>query len=124
MFCDLYTHCTASDGTTPPGELPALARRTGLAMLAHPVQLQLPDPDTLRDFVQRLKDLGLDGIETRHCDHTMDDIEQFEQLARHCGLLTTGGSDFHGQRKPVALASQRVPITVYEQLRDVNVQRS
>lgn len=102
----------------------AIHHAGGLAILAHPVQLQLSDCDMLLEFVQRLKNIGLDGIETRHSDHSMEDIEQFEKLASHCKLLTTGGSDFHGHRKPTPLASQHVPIQVYEQLRDAHQQRT
>jgi 3',5'-nucleoside bisphosphate phosphatase len=40
MFCDLHMHSTASDGTTPPAELPALVRAAGLEAFA------LTDHDT------------------------------------------------------------------------------
>jgi len=40
MFCDLHTHSTASDGTTPPNELAALAQSVGLSAIA------LTDHDT------------------------------------------------------------------------------
>ena len=45
-YCDLHTHSTASDGTTPPAELPALARRAGLSAVA------LTDHDTTAGLVQ------------------------------------------------------------------------
>ena len=36
--------------------------------------------------------------------------------AQRLGLLTSGGSDFHGSRKPVTLGSQGVSMTVYQRL--------
>ena len=89
----------------------------GLAVLAHPVQLQITDPGRLEHFVRHLKDLGLDGIETRHSGHGPSDVERFEILADRYRLLTSGGSDFHGTRKPVELGSQRVPMEIYHRLR-------
>ncbi len=94
----------------------AIHHAGGLAIMAHPVQLGAADPDDLEHRVIRLKELGLDGIETRHSDHTANLVARFEALAAKLNLLTTGGSDFHGSRKPVELGSQRVPMAVYERL--------
>jgi len=88
----------------------------GLAVLAHPTQLGIDTPAHLEHAVAKLEKLGLDGIETRHSDHTPRDAEQFNRLAGKRGLLTTGGSDYHGSRKAVALGSQNVPLSVYEAL--------
>jgi predicted metal-dependent phosphoesterase TrpH len=93
----------------------------GLICLAHPVQLKLEDDAELEHAVARLVDLGLDAIETRHSDHTPADMQQFTKLATRFGLLTSGGSDYHGSRKSVTLGGQRVPIGVYEGLRDAAV---
>jgi len=87
----------------------------GFATLAHPVQLQRTDAD-LEHFVAQLVKLKLDGLETRHSDHTPRDVKRFEQLADRFNLFTTGGSDYHGSRKTIALGSQRVPLSVYESL--------
>ncbi len=87
-----------------------------LAVLAHPVQMRL-ESEVLDQAVARLRRLGLDGIETRHSDHTPADVRAFEKLAERFGLLTTGGSDYHGERKPIALGSVTVPIDAFEQLR-------
>jgi hypothetical protein len=88
----------------------------GLALLAHPVQLRCEDDDALHHVVRRLKDVGLDGIETRHSDHRPADVERLEKLAADLNLLTTGGSDYHGSRKSIELGSERVPMQVYEAL--------
>lgn len=89
----------------------------GRATLAHPVQLDITDAADLEHTVARLVDLGLDGIETRHSDHTAGDVKRFDRLAARFKLLTTGGSDYHGSRKTIALNSQRVPLSVCDNLR-------
>ncbi|MAE65712.1 MAG: hypothetical protein CMJ18_15695 [Phycisphaeraceae bacterium] len=95
----------------------------GLAVLAHPVQLGCRDEQQLTHAVRRLTDLGLDGVETRHSDHTRADTLRFEDLASRFDLLTSGGSDFHGSRKPVELGSQKVPFEVYERLAEEATRR-
>jgi hypothetical protein len=67
--------------------------------------------------IRKLADLGLDGIETRHCDHTATQVSELKELAARLGLLESGGSDYHGSRKSVALGSQQVPYDVYKRLR-------
>src|SRR5690606_3806986 len=61
----------------------------GLAILAHPVQLKL-EGDELEHVVAKLAQLGLDGIETRHSDHTASQVEQYEALASRYSLATSG----------------------------------
>jgi predicted metal-dependent phosphoesterase TrpH len=107
---------TRKDTLPPRQAVEAIHHAGGLAVLAHPVQLRCRDHDELVHCVTRLKALGLDGVETRHPDHTAAETEQYHRLARKLGLLVSGGSDFHGDRKPVKLGSQAVPAEVYEAL--------
>ncbi len=95
----------------------------GLAVLAHPTQLGLESASQLEHAVARLKTLGLDGMETRHSDHHPRDTERFSKLATKLNLLTTGGSDYHGSRKTLALGCQKVPLSVYEDLLESHRQR-
>lgn len=106
------------DTLSPQHAIDAIHHAGGLAVLAHPIQLRCRDDDELAHCVTRLKSLGLDGIETRHGDHTSAEVERYGKLARKLGLLVSGGSDFHGDRKPVKLGSQGVPAEVYENLRE------
>lgn len=101
----------------------AIHEAQGLAVLAHPVQLGLDSPSQLEPAVARLKTLGLDGIETRHSDHTPRDTELFTRLANKLGLIPTGGSDYHGSRKTLDLGNQKVPFEVYENLLNTHTQR-
>ncbi|MFI4860064.1 MAG: PHP domain-containing protein [Phycisphaerales bacterium JB063] len=99
---------TRKDRLTAQQAIDAIHTAGGAAVLAHPVQLRLAE-DLLEHAVARLSDLGLDGIETRHSDHSPADTEQFTDYAERFGLVTTGGSDYHGSRKHVALGSITVP---------------
>lgn len=102
----------------PPREaITAIHSAGGLAILAHPVQLRCANADDLEHAVTRLCVMGLDGIETHHSDHHPSDTERFISLANKLNLLTSGGSDYHGAAKGVALNSERVPLHIYESLR-------
>jgi hypothetical protein len=82
------------------------------------------DDEDLHRIVTGLKEMGLDGIEVYHKDHTPELVEQYQALARRYDLLMTGGSDYHGPHRPDArLGSQRVPVQIYQQLRDAHASR-
>lgn len=89
----------------------------GLVCLAHPVQLGLGSMDAIEHMVAKLKEIGLDGIETRHSDHTRAQIEAFDRMAEKYGLVTSGGSDYHGANKAIELGAMGVERAVYERLR-------
>jgi predicted metal-dependent phosphoesterase TrpH len=67
----------------------------GLAILAHPNNLKRNPAGTAAE-IRRLQSLGLDGIEARYSRHTPEENARYLALAAELGLLTTGGSDFHG----------------------------
>lgn len=94
----------------------AIHEAGGLAILAHPVQLKMGDGDQLAHFIKQLKELGLDGIETRHSDHSAAQVNHFQSLAGRFNLVESGGSDYHGTRKAIELGSQRVPRQVFDTL--------
>ena len=66
-----------------------------------------------RAVVERLKDQGLDAIETRHPSHDADLRARLTDIAIEFGLLRTGGSDWHGDPEPGfshgTIGSQQVP---------------
>ena len=92
----------------------------GLVVLAHPIQLCTENDAQLERIVKDLVDMGLDGIEVMHSDHTPDLVEKYLKLADRYGLLKTGGSDFHGNnKKEIELGfanKQRVPRQFMDQL--------
>nr|MBX2853263.1 hypothetical protein [Phycisphaeraceae bacterium] len=79
-------------------------------------------PADLEHHVARLADLGLDGIETQHSDHEPTDTKKLTALAERFDLLTTGGSDYHGSRKAIALGSVVAPEHALERLEEAAAQ--
>ena len=62
----------------------------GIAVLAHPFTYDSAD------LMEELTGLGLDGVEVWHPYHSEAQTAQLLAFAQEHGLLTTGGSDFHG----------------------------
>jgi len=85
----------------------------GAAVIAHPIQMKLQGMD-LKTKIAELVEMGLDGLEVTHPDHNAEFQQQLRVLAQEFGLLTTGGSDFHGQHKPGIQLGQGRP--AYENL--------
>ena len=71
----------------------------GLVFLAHPFEYKFDD--TI-DFINELsKNIKLDGIECFHPSAEVDNrIEILIEYARKNNLFISGGSDFHGDKKP------------------------
>ena len=89
-------------------------------VLAHPF-LNL-DEKGLRRFLDEAVPLGLDGIETRYSKYTEEQTSLSEKIAEEYGLLQSGGSDFHGSRKPgiflgVGKGNLAVPTEFYKKLK-------
>jgi predicted metal-dependent phosphoesterase TrpH len=94
----------------------------GIAVLAHPIQLRYTNDAQLETVLKDLVDHGLGGIEVLHSDHDEKLTEQYTGLAKRYGLLTTGGSDFHGtNKKDIDLGTARgkkVPRSFFDRLRE------
>ena len=98
----------------------------GVAVLAHPgVYVRVRDVD---GAVRRMVDAGLDGLEVwypywreeRRSGRNGSPqavIAHFGALAEELGLLMTGGSDYHGRRKPNRLAEAGLSWEQWETLR-------
>jgi 3',5'-nucleoside bisphosphate phosphatase len=89
------------------------ARRSGgVAVLAHPLSLQL-DGRGLDSAVAELADAGLAGLEARYGRYSPDERAGLADLARRHGLVATGGSDYHGTYKPdLAVGTGRGDLSV------------
>ncbi len=102
---------------SPRRAIEAVHGAGGLAVLAHPAQLNCPNAARLERVVRDLLEWGLDAIEIYHSDHTIEQTRRYLDLARRLGLLLAGGSDFHGSGKPlVRLGRPRVPLVAVEPL--------
>lgn len=69
----------------------AIKADNGIAVVAHPGQ------KNSYEVIEELVEFGLDGIEKYHPSHKEEDIKKVQELADKYNLITTGGSDFHGE---------------------------
>ena len=67
----------------------------GISILAHPNQLYLNN-DELFNFVKKLVNSGLEGIEIYHSGHSKEEISYYLELSKYFNLIKSGGSDYHG----------------------------
>lgn len=78
----------------------------GLCIMAHPKYWKNEwktggvDFALARKELSRLKEAGLDGVESLYQANTQEENEGFTRIAMGLGLLMSAGSDFHGLRKP------------------------
>ncbi|MGE5323274.1 MAG: PHP domain-containing protein [Actinomycetota bacterium] len=77
-----------------------ITENDGLAVLAHPARNGTRERSALSAVVDHLVKSGMSGIEVHHSDHSAEDVSLLLELATHCDLFVTGGSDFHGENKP------------------------
>lgn len=94
-----------------PGKKAAVPRRTmdlfkvlesskrtgGVPVLAHPGAAFMQAD---RADLERLKDLGLEGLEVYTSYHDGAQTAAYKDMADELGLIATAGSDFHGPLKP------------------------
>lgn len=93
---------TGSDNVTKPmykDVVEIIHNAGGLAFLAHPFEYRL---ENTIDFMDKLmKEKKIDGIECFHPSAEVDNrIEILVEYARRNNLYISGGSDFHGSKKP------------------------
>lgn len=96
--------CSDIGRPTPFDALRVIHASGGIASLAHPGRIPLPEQEKSA-LIGALVAAGLDGIECFHSDHTAEEAEAYAAYARERGLLVTGGSDFHaeGRRRTIGL---------------------
>jgi hypothetical protein len=83
-----------------PDEVARLAAASGgVAVLAHPLSLGL-DPSALERLVAELAGASLGGIEAVYGRYSTEQRRALRRMAARCGVVATGGSDYHGSFKP------------------------
>ena len=70
----------------------------GLAFLAHPFEYRFYDTFKFIDEVRKEKEL--DGIECFHPSANEEEMKALELYAKKYNLYISGGSDYHGSKKP------------------------
>jgi len=95
--------------------LDLISRIGGISVIAHPLY-----GGNSKEIIQKLKGLGLDGIEVYYTNHTPEDVKRFRSWAKAFSLLITGGSDSHGGTldEEVLIGNQEVPYDVLAQLKE------
>jgi 3',5'-nucleoside bisphosphate phosphatase len=99
-----------------PARAVALVRASGgAAVLAHPGAIsrgwRIPD-----EAIAALAGAGLAGLEVDHPDHDEAERARLRVLAASLGLLTTGGSDDHGDLTGHRLGAETTSPAAFEQL--------
>ena len=92
-------------------------RAGGTTVFAHP-RAARRGPIVDDDAISALADAGLGGLEVDHPDHLPEDRDHLTWLASDLGLVTTGGSDYHGADKTVGLGEHGTDRPAYEALID------
>ena len=85
--------------------------------MAHPKLITLND-EVLNNLIVRLKECGLDALETQYSSFTKLEKQKYKRLAKKYGLLITGGSDFHGEnREGVDLGDAGLEYSQFEKIK-------
>lgn len=79
---------------TPEEALNMIHRVGGVSVLAHPVF-----GGGHKNFIKKLKRLGLSGIEVYHSSQSPNQIKKFLKIAEDLELIITGGTDSHGSKE-------------------------
>jgi predicted metal-dependent phosphoesterase TrpH len=96
----------ASERLRPEAAIQLVVRSGGIPVFAHPF--------TFAAFRERLPAMiaaGLQGIEVYYGEYGTERRAKLAAIARHHGLLATGGSDYHGEgfREGRSLGSVEIP---------------
>lgn len=89
--------------------------------MAHPADL-----DNIEKFLIDLKGVGLVGLEAYYSRYDQKTIQRLVDLANKHGLITSGGSDFHGfgDDKETPMGAVDVPFDCAERLIALAEQRA
>lgn len=66
----------------------------GIAVIAHPGRYKF-SPIAVDEFIQEFKRLGGAGVEVVTGSHTVDQYDEYAEIAGRYGMLASRGSDFH-----------------------------
>jgi predicted metal-dependent phosphoesterase TrpH len=83
--------------TAPARAIPLIHGAGGVAVLCHPHTLCLGEGAVFREYLGALAAMGLDALEAHYGEYTASERERYGQMAADCGLLLSGGSDFHAE---------------------------
>ena len=99
-------------GSAPAQVIDIIRRAGGLSSLAHPGLLKRDD------LIPGLVDAGLTALEAFHSEHDQTTTDHYLELADRCGILVSGGSDYHGEteRRRAAFGTVGLPHDRFDRL--------
>ena len=56
--------------------------------------------DAFVSYLEKLADLGIDGLETNYSSYNSETTSSLSSIAKKLDLLESGGTDYHGENKP------------------------
>tara|TARA_Y100000741_G_scaffold320361_1_gene268867 strand:+ start:10 stop:888 length:879 start_codon:yes stop_codon:yes gene_type:complete len=56
--------------------------------------------DDFVSYLEKLADLGIDGLETNYSSYNSETTSSLSSIAKKLDLLESGGTDYHGENKP------------------------
>ncbi len=100
---------------SPEEGIELISNAGGIPVLAHP---GLTKRD---DLIDEMIHAGLRGLEVYHSGHSEEDTNRYFQMTRDKGLLVTGGSDCHGEKKLNMLMGRiKLPIQFVDRLKEAD----
>lgn len=104
---------------TPEDAVQVILRAGGIPVLAH------PGWGVQDSMIASLVGAGLEGIEVYYPEHTPAMQTHYLALARQHNLLTTGGTDFHGNNlaTKAPIGGQYMPSDVVEKMKERYTQK-
>lgn len=80
---------------SPEETIKVIHKAGGVAIIAHPHLIKNPE------ILKQLLKMDFDGIECFYSKFSMEEHQRWIKIAQHRNWLITGGSDFHGDIKPM-----------------------
>jgi predicted metal-dependent phosphoesterase TrpH len=103
----------------PKEAIAAVHAAGGVAVHAHPAGFGNRSPSRLRQRSRQLKDVGLDGLEAWYGSYLPERRQLIAKVATELDLVTSGGSDFHGDtRNGAPLGTPTIDYAILEGLRE------
>ena len=100
---------------SPEEGIELISNAGGISVLAHPGLTRRDD------LIDAMIYTGLRGLEVYHSGHSEEDTNRYFQMTRDKGLLVTGGSDCHGEKKLNMLMGRiKLPIQFVDRLKEAD----
>lgn len=80
---------------SPEKTIEVIHNAGGVAIIAHPHLIKKTE------ILKRLLEMNFDGIECFYSKFSKEEHQRWVKIAKHRNWLITGGSDFHGDIKPI-----------------------